>query len=215
MNKNLIYLIVLFTINSSCTCTKKNNSAISQINSESRKLDLEENSNSTLNTWVSYYRKLKPDFSLSNFELDSEEYSLPNKGTIYGIFDKNFDPIYTDFLIYNSNKNQYLDFDSFNWSLDESGNPSFSVDQEINLVNIKEQTISRIAYYGPSQWVEDAFWKNDSIIFLLENSPEKQLRITKINLNSNLFITFKYIDTLTFNSNYTKIRFNTKGIKAY
>jgi len=98
------------------------------------------------------------------------------------------------------------------WTIDENGEPSFSPDQEINLVNIENKTVNRIAFRGPSQWIEDAYWNDNSTIVLLENNYEKQPVITIINLKIGLVRNFKYNETLDFETDYTNKRFKQKGI---
>src|SRR5690606_22506683 len=95
--------------------------------------------------------------------------------------------------------------------IDENGEPLFSVDQEINLIDIEKKTVNRIAFRGSIEWVEDAFWENDSTVILLENNYEKQPIITKIDIKNKLVLTYYYGDTLDFKSDYTKLRFKRKG----
>ncbi|MFI2742748.1 hypothetical protein ACG2LH_08415 [Zhouia sp. PK063] len=175
--------------------------------SKGRKLDLEMNSDSILNKWLEYYKKKEPNFSLADFNHTMTDSLNIINGNVFGIFDRKFNEIYDEFLIYNSDKSQYLDFDSYSWIIDKNGEQSFSPDQEINLIDINKKTVNRIGFRGPSQWVEDAFWKNESTIVLLENNYEKQPLISEIDLKNGIVRTFKYNDTLDFETDYTKQRF--------
>jgi len=96
--------------------------------------------------------------------------------------------------------------------MDENNEILFSPDQEINIVDIKNKAVNRLAFRGPSQWVENIFWQNDSTVVLLENSYEKQPVITKIDLIKKAITTFRYKDNLKFESEYTKRRFEQLGI---
>jgi hypothetical protein len=176
------------------------------------RFDLEKNSNPTLSEWVNYYQNLEPNFSLNSFEFKSNDTLVIGQGNVFGNFDKNFDKIYSDFLVYRDDRKQYVDFDSYNWMLNENNLLDFSPDQEINLVDIKNKTVNRIAFRGPSQWVENVFWQNDSTIVLLENNYEKQPNILKFNLKNKTIKTFIYRDTLNFESEYSKLRFKQKGL---
>ena len=217
--KKQIYIVILFIFFYSCNnLQNKNNqleisSKTTQLNLNKENLNLEIDSDSILSKWFKYYRKNEPNFSIANFNIAKTDSLRMINGNIFGIFDKEFDKVYTRYLIYNSDKNQYLDFDSYSWTIDENGEPSFSPDQEINLIDIKNKTINRIGFRGPSQWVEDAFWKNDSTIVLLENNYEKQPFITEMDLKNGIVRNFKYKDTLDFETQYTKERFKQKGIK--
>ncbi len=102
--------------------------------------------------------------------------------------------------------------DSYNWFVDDNNIAGFEIDQEINWVNIEEKKIYRIVFRGSSEWVEDVFWKNDSVVFLLENNYYKCPKITSINLSSGEGQQFVYNDTLAFTSTYTKERLAKKGI---
>src|SRR5690554_7486346 len=68
----------------------------------------------------------------------------------------------------------YLDIDSYNWSVDNEGVAQFEADQEINLVDLKEKTVNRVAFFGPSHRIDDAFWVSDSIFVLLETGSDNR-----------------------------------------
>ncbi|QEC52532.1 hypothetical protein EDD80_11319 [Anseongella ginsenosidimutans] len=213
-----VYIIIASICLSSCADWKINKGSPAQESltpqPETQKFNLDKNSDSTLAQWAGYYEKIEPGFSLADFELTSTDSLRIMQGNVLGSFDQNFEAIYEPFLIFNPDKSMYLDFDSNNWGIDESGEPSFSPDQEVNLVDMKRKTVSRLTYRGPSQWVEDAFWENDSTIILLENGYEKQPVITKLHLSDQLVRTYTYTDTLDLQTNYTNIRFRQKGINV-
>lgn len=215
-NLNYIFIILIF-LNSSCISKdKKEPNIISErieISTELEKLNIDSNSNNTLKDWLNYYQKMEPTFSLEQFDFQFTDTLTITQGNVFGNFDKNFDPIYSDFLVYRTDKKQYVDFDSYQWTLDENKTPLFSPDQEINLIDIENQSVNRIGFRGPFQWVENVFWENDSTIVLLENSGDKQPIITKLNLKSKIIKVFNYKDTLDFDSKYSELRFKEKGIK--
>ena len=218
MMKKYFYTVIILTTLSSCIESKKNkvqeeSPVVSEPAFEPEKLDLNKKSNAILAKWVDYYQKNEPKFSLTDFDLQSTKSLKLIKGSALGNFDENYDTIYDDFLVYNSDRKQYVDFDSYGWFIDERGKPEFSTDQEINWVDIEKKTVKRIAFRGPSQWVEDAFWQNDSVIVLLENGYDKQPIITKLNLKSKSIQSFTYKDTLRFESDYTTFRFKQKGFE--
>lgn len=215
--KNRIYIYVILILFVSCNDSNKKETQITEIeqtesNVTIQRLDLEKNSNLKLSDWVDYYHKLEPKFSLENFEFNSKDTLNIMQGSVVGNYDTNFDSVYSDFLIYRNDKEKYVDFDSYSWSLDENDELMFSPDQEINLIDIKNKTVNRIAFRGPSHRVENVFWQNDSTIVLLENNDEKQPNISKIDINKKSVTTFVYRDTLNFNSEYTKLRFEKLGL---
>lgn len=215
--KNRVYIYVILILFVSCNDSNKKETQITEIeqtefNVNIQSFDLEKNSNLILSEWVDYYQKLEPKFSLENFEFKSKDTLNIIQGSVFGNYDTNFDSIYSDFLIYRNDNEKYVDFDSYNWSLDENNQIMFSPDQEINVIDIKNKTVNRIAFRGPSYWVENAFWQNDSTIVLLENNYEKQPYISKIDINKKSVTTFIYRDTLNFNSEYTKLRFEKLGL---
>lgn len=176
------------------------------------KLNIDESQYPTLENWLNSYRKNDAAFHLSQFIFSNSITLGKLPGNIYGTFDEEFDPIYSDFLIYRNDKKQYIDMDSYNWFVDDNNTAGFEIDQEINWVNIEEKKIYRIVFRGSSEWVEDVFWKNDSVVFLLENNYYKCPKITSINLSSGKGQQFVYNDTLAFTSTYTKERLAKKGI---
>lgn len=177
--KKSVFLFLLIVLTYSCNKIKENT-----VNDENRKdkkgqieekeLGLSQENNQILKDWISYYTAKDTTFSIENFHFLKSDTLQLLKGTIHGIFDKEFDTIYSDFIVFNNQKDKYIDFDSYNWEIDKQNKITFSVDQEIDLVNVAKKTVTRIAFNGSSQWVEEAFWKNDSIVVLLENTIENQ-----------------------------------------
>lgn len=165
--------------------------------------------NETLENWITYYQtNIDSNFKIDRFEQTYKSEFDKLQGNIYGIFDKEFDKTYTDFLIYSPNKQNYIDIDSYQWSLSEEDSDEllFEVDQEINLVNIPTKKVERIGFRGSTGWVEDVYWKNDSIIVLLEITTNRVPIITQMNLYSGESLSFTYQDTLKEMSNYSNKR---------
>ena len=101
------------------------------------------------------------------------------------VWDKNFNPVYKNYLVYNPDSTKYIDFDSYKWDYNKKKGLQIGADQEIALVNIPEKKVERILFYGPSFWVENAYFKNDSVIVLLENSRDGNPGYQEINLNTD------------------------------
>lgn len=214
MTKVLFYLLTLLLLFVSCRekVEKSAEEQASEIPSPSIHLDLNEQSNEGLQDWVDYYTSLDTTFSLAAFALELVDTVRFRQGNVLGNFEEGFDSMYADFLVYSPNRKKYIDFDSYLWALDEQNKPEFSPDQEINLVDIESQTITRIGFNGPSQWLELALWKNDSIVFLFESSSEQLLRISELHLSNKERRTFLYPDTLDVESNYFNLRLQRGGI---
>lgn len=160
---------------------------------------------SKLENWEAYYKKLDANFDVNKFKFD-DNYKLESlSGNVPAVYDEDFDENYEPFLIYNSTKEMYIDMDSYSMTI-EGDEVYFEPDQEINVVNIPKKTVTRIGFYGPSYWVEDAYWKNDHTVILLENNYDKVPMIVEIDLNSNEVNRYVYSDTLKSNSDYAKQR---------
>ena len=127
---------------------------------------------------------------------------------------KGFNEIYKPFLVFNQSKTQYLDFDSYNWFVDAHGNASFDADQQVVVVDLKNNTAKQIAFLGPSFWIEEAYWKGDSVAVLLGNSYDKVPFINVYNFKKNRMKYYEYPDTLRFKTTYSTIRLRNRGIKA-
>lgn len=152
---------------------------------------------------------LDSGFYQNTFKLESTTNLNLESGNIFGTFDKEFNSIYAPFLVYSPNKEQYVDFDSYHWSL-EGKTPQFEIDQEINLVNVKNKTIKRIGFRGSNELVEDAYWKNDSTVVLLENMNSTTPRISLINLTAQTSFIYTSSCTLNPKSEYSSIRIQNK-----
>jgi hypothetical protein len=167
----------------------------------------------TLQAWVAYYtEQVDSDFVITKFRRHSLGTFDTMEGTVWGIFDENYDEVYNNFLIFSPSKEWYLDIDSYQWQLSNENQKEliFDVDQEINLVHPANKTVERIAFRGSSSWVEDAYWRNDSTVVLLENSLDKIPSITVMDLKSNTQNQYRYNDTLANSSEYTFHRIQSK-----
>ncbi|MBW8361493.1 MAG: hypothetical protein K0M56_04825 [Kaistella sp.] len=165
--------------------------------------------------WLQFYTERDAEFKPDGFRfLDERNFDLKMEGHVPGKFNQDFNPIYAPFLVFNPSKTLYLDFDSYQWSLAPDGNAGFEADQELNLVDLKNKSVSRIAFYGPSFWIEDAYWKNDSVFVTLENSYDKVLFMNEYDLKTMKKKSYQYPDTLKFSSDYAKLRLRKNGIKV-
>lgn len=213
MKEKLILILVVVLVFS---CKDNSNTEIvrntSLTEDNSSEIEIQEDKNEflseekpSLDNWKAYYKDLDPNFKVEKFK-QTDSYKLdPMEGSVHGVFDKEFDPVYSDFLIYNSTKDKYIDIDSYSWMV-EGNEVLFEADQEINVVNIPEKTVTRIGFYGPSYWVEDAYWKNDHTVILLENNFDKIPMISEINLKTNEVSVYSYQNALKNESNYSNQR---------
>lgn len=207
------------------SCSSKNDQPVENESlTETDSLNIEENpnedalsfeSNPTMKGWLNFYKKENPEMGLANFELQETQKLEMMEGTISGTFDEDFDPVYLPFLVYNPSKTMYVDLDSYNWVLDKEGNAMYEADQEVNLVSVKDKTVKRIGFYGPSYWAEDAFWINDSIFVLLENSDQNQTGFRLINLIENTASNYINTQPLKIRDEfYNDLRLQNKGVKV-
>ena len=198
------------------SCSEKKEKKTKDANTENielKQLHFNLKTNENLKDWFDYYKSEDSTFSLSDFKFERTDTLDFIKGNVLGLFDRNFDKIYTDFLVFSEDKNKYIDFDSYYWTLDDEKKPLFEIDQEINLVDIRKQTVTRIGFRSSTSWVENAFWENDSTIILLENNTENCPRITKVGLKNSQSETFKYKDGMSFKTKYKDFRLKKKGLK--
>lgn len=164
--------------------------------------------------WFTYYKSQDSTFKFENFKLEENTPISYQKSTIFILNEKGFNETYKPFLVFNKSKDKYIDFDSYHWFLEKDGSASFEADQQIVLVDWKKKKAQQIAFFGPSFWIEEAFWKDDSEVFLLGNSYEKVPFIIEFNLAKNWKKYYKYSDTLKFETSYTNERLRSKGIKT-
>ena len=163
--------------------------------------------------WFQYYQKENPDFKTALFQLqEAAPISYEAASTII-LNKKGFNEIYKPFLVFDKSGTQYLDFDSYQWFLNPDGSAGFEADQQIVLVDMRKKNAHQIAFFGPSFWIEDAYWKGDSVAVLMGNSSDKIPFIIKFNFDENTQKYYKYSDTLQFETAYSKIRLRRKGIK--
>jgi hypothetical protein len=228
MMKNIIYILLILTFFSSCSEHNKKKDKELTIETKDKELTTETKElilktvqlsihnpeNNILIDWSNYHKSLDASFSLDDFFLERSDTLNFIQGNVFGVFDKEFDKIYNDFIVYSPDKKRYIDFDSYQWTLDEDNKVMFSADQEINLIDVNKKSVKRIGFNGPLQWVDNVFWENDTTVVLLENSSEKELRISKIDIVNKYQKTYKYRGTLNVNSKYSELRLSNKGLKT-
>lgn len=184
---------------------------------ESFLIDKKINSNTVLLGWINYYKEFSnKDFALKNFIYDAEIEIDRQKSSIYAKFDKEFNEIYEPFLIYSPQKTKYIDFDSYSWSLEDSEmkNVIFEADQEVSLVDMKTKKNERIMFYGPSEWIEDAFWIDENSVMLLGNNSDLKPKIMIVDLISNKSKVYKYNTNLKVSAGYSDERLRLKGLNV-
>ncbi len=164
--------------------------------------------------WFQYYQKENADFTSASFNLKQTSPISFQNSSISILNEKGFNEVYKPFLIFNKSKNKYLDFDSYQWFLQPDGSAGFEADQQVVLVDYKKKDARQIAFFGPSYWIEDAYWKGDSVAVLLGNTYEKVPFMMKYNFNKNEVQHFEYPDTLKFDIPYSKVRLRNHGIKV-
>ena len=164
--------------------------------------------------WFQYYEKENPKFRREAFKLEENYPIIYRESSAPILHQKGFNSVYKPFLVFNRSKDQYLDFDSYQWDLLPDGSAGFEADQAVILVDLKNKKPQQIAFFGPSFWIEDAYWKGDSIAVLLGNSYEKVPFILEYDFNKNNVNNFKYTDTLKISEFYSKKRLRLKGIKV-
>ncbi len=211
--KGFIFLFLLLFI----SCDKKKKPDPTQ-NSEPQKVDNHSQRTGldslTGQSWFQYYKKENPDFTPELFQLKETSPISYQKTSVIVMNKKGFNEIYKPFFVFSESKDQYLDFDSYQWFLQADGSAGFEADQQIVLVDYKKKVAKQIAFFGPSFWVEDAYWKGDSVAVLLGNTYEKVPFILKYNFANSTVKNFKYLDTMKFETPYSKIRLRSKGIKV-
>ena len=164
--------------------------------------------------WFKYYQKENANFKSASFKLKQTTPISYQNSSIIILNQKGFNEVYKPFLIFNKSKSKYLDFDSYQWFLAPDGSAGFEADQQVVLVDYKKKEARQIAFFGPSFWIEDAYWKGDSVSVLLGNTYEKVPFMMKYNFNKNEVQLFEYPDTLKIQIPYSKVRLRNHGIKV-
>lgn len=109
---------------------------VSEKNTFTSDVPLEKSFNPKLENWVNYYHSKDSTLSLDGFSLYIIDTLKFIPGNVLGSFQSEFDSVYLNFLLYNSDRSKYLDIDSYSWFITKNGEIAFSPDQEINLVDV-------------------------------------------------------------------------------
>ncbi|MGV3611459.1 MAG: hypothetical protein ACO1N0_10945 [Fluviicola sp.] len=209
MKRNFRFFILLLLL-FSCS-DKQEELKINTSSNEPKGFPFYQQKHPVFTKWNKYYLSRKSGFKNTSFILSTPVKTEFIEGTVYATFDREFDPIYLPYLVYSPNKEQYIDFNSYHWTLVE-GEPQFEVDQEINLVDTKKKTVQRIAFCGSEELVEDVYWQDDHTVVLLKQVEGNKPQITIIDLERQISSSFISIYPLDSPSEYSKIRIR-KGIK--
>ena len=108
---------------------------------------------------------------------------------------------YGSFLVYSPDSNRFIDLDSYNLHIRNSGNGKLvgqaqGPDTEISLVDKKKNVKTRLLFFGPGNSVEDAKWiDNENLLLIgtIEGGEESKLNaaIFKYNIPSRTFQVFE------------------------
>lgn len=210
-NYNFLILILFF----SCEQKVETGSNVNSANSNTTiPLKIPKEEDSILTAWSQYYQKENSNFKSELFQLKETFPISYRESSVDILHQKGFNEIYKPFLVFNESRDHYLDFDSYNWFIDPNGNAGYEADQQVVVVDLEKKSAKQIAFFGPSFWVEDAYWKSDSVVVLLGNSYEKIPFKMEFNFKTNKAKNYIYPDTLKFETPYSKIRLRSKGIKV-
>lgn len=212
--KKLVFFITILLF----SCSDKQEKESTSVLSENKQTQVVENKsepeNIELDLWLNHYRKTNPDFSAEKFTISNTSPITYYPSNVKVMNEEGFNEIYKPFFVFNESKNQYLDFDSYQWNIAADGRASFEADQEVALVDYKNKKAQRIAFFGPSYSIEEAYWKGDSVVVLLGNSYEKVPFMMKYNFKKKTVENLQYPDTLKFDIPYSKVRLSKFGIKT-
>ena len=211
--KGLIFLLLLLLF----SCDKKVKTNLSQNVELPQAEDAKESKSKDRlynHPWFLYYQKENPEFNPKLFQFTQTSPITFRATTVKILNTKGFNEIYKPFIIFSESNDKYIDIDSYQWFLQPDGSAGFEADQQIVLVDYKKKTAKQIAFFGPSFWIEDAFWKGDSVAVLLGNTYEKVPFMMKYNFEKNKVQHFQYPDTLKIETPYSKMRLHSKGIKV-
>jgi hypothetical protein len=160
--------------------------------------------------WVSFYSRFDPSFNWQSFEISETDSLQILSGSVQPIWHPQFKSYYRPLLIWSPDSTRYLDIDSYLWFvIDKNATEpeiGYSPDQEINLVDLNDSTVNRIAFRGPNQRVEEALWLDEQTISLLENNQEGQPMVSIIELNEQTISYFQYPDSVTVANGYWQNR---------
>lgn len=208
--KNLASLSILCFI---ISCSEGKNAPLNKLHQNTEVDSAKtkpENLDPVLRSWLNYYQPENPDFDAKKFYTTDSSAIKYQPTTVKILNEKGFSEMYKPFLVFNKSGTQYLDFDSYHWSMAPDGDLSFEADQQVVLVNLKNKTALQIAFLGPSFRIEDAYWPNDSTAVLLGNTYEKVPFQMKLKFNENTVQHHQYPDTLKFNTPYYENRIRQK-----
>lgn len=161
-------------------------------------------------TWQRFYQEHDSNFRSSRFTAKDSLRISPIQGTVKTIHDRDFDPVYANFLVYAPDSSRYIDMDSYLWSLGKEDNIDFSVDQEINLVDLKTDSVTRIAFFGPSYRVEEVVWLDNQRVLLLGIGDGNQPFVQQIDLNALSGRVYTYPDSIDIQDPYLEQRIQSR-----
>jgi len=134
--------------------------------------------------WFVFYQKQLPNLNLSDFSCAYKKKKVDTRpGNILPDWDSKFSKCQKVFVINSPNKKFYLDLLSYMVIFNEQNDScivnGFDVDQEVNIVNRQKLTVTRIGFFGPDLFVEDAMWFDDQKFILMGfiGNTESELKL--------------------------------------
>ena len=192
------------------SCTNRSNEKTEKVDSNGYLSEL--NQHETFQQWVDYYEQFDTQFGWEKFEKRETDSLELLPGSVTPMWHPEFENYYQPLLIFSPDSSRYLDIDSYLWFVIDKHSPNpeigYSPDQEVNLVILKDSTVNRIAFRGPSQRVEDAIWLDKHAVALLENNEEGRPMISIIELNHQMVQYYEFPDSVTTARGYWDNRIN-------
>jgi len=115
---------------------------------------------------LSYYNLKIADFT------DTISVKKLNSDNIQCEYQSDAKDLYRQFFIASPNSKFLIDLDSYSLVLEkDSGGKLVSygseVDTEVYLINIPEKVLSRILFCGADEKIEEAYWPNNDLVYIL------------------------------------------------
>jgi len=136
--------------------------------SQKQGYELADLSNPLLDEWFAGFQSADSSFSIEKFktllsdETENRITKLENKW-----FDYQSDN--SVLYVYSSDHHFYIDLDYYT-IIEDGVYTGSDIDTKVFLVDVRQGKALEIVNTGSSAWVEDAFWVNDTVFVLLENS---------------------------------------------
>ena len=156
--------------------------------------------------WIAFYSKVDTGFKLNRFKASGVSLHM---GSMPDAIVKGNENSFSDLFVYSPDSTKYIDLVSYNHLRDNRSIISGEADQQVVLVDTRNNKKSQLMFLGPSQLAEFADWTSNNSFMLgissrTETGTAINAEIMFFHLKDSLYTNFRLDHSISMDSILTE-----------